>query len=67
MLEYAYKLTKKPNELRKSDIKKLKSSGFSNADILNINLIVSYFNFVNRIALGLGVGFSYDEMTGYYY
>lgn len=41
--------------------------GFSDTDILTINLITSYFNFVNRIALGLGVGFSDDEITGYMY
>lgn len=29
-------------------------------DILNISLITSYFNFVNRIAIGLGVEFSDD-------
>ena len=36
-------------------------------DILNINLVVSYFNFVNRIANGLGVEFSEEEVKGYKY
>ncbi len=36
-------------------------------DILLVNLIISYFNFVNRIALGLGVGFSEEEVKGYKY
>ena len=31
----------------------------------DLTLIVAYFNFVNRIALGLGVTFDADELTGY--
>jgi len=38
--------------------------GFNDGDILNINLITSYFNFVNRIALGLGVRFTPEEAKG---
>ena len=34
-------------------------------DILDLSLIVAYFNFVNRIALGLGVTYSAEEMSGY--
>jgi len=36
-------------------------------DILTVNLIASYFNFVNRIALGLGVAFATNEVEGYEY
>lgn len=37
-------------------------------DILDINLIIaSYFNFVNRIADGLGVEFTLEEVQGYRY
>jgi len=46
---------------------RLRQAGFSDEDILSINLIVSYFNFVNRIALGLGVEFSEAEVRGYNY
>ena len=67
MLDYVYKLTKNPSEIRKNDVDVLRGVGFSEEDILNINLITSYFNFVNRIALGLGVEFSDDEATGYTY
>ena len=65
MLEYVEKLTKTPYEIEKSDIMKLKNIGFSDKTILDITLITSYFNFVNRIALGLGVDFSEDEIKGY--
>ncbi|MDG6218220.1 MAG: peroxidase-related enzyme, partial [Candidatus Thermoplasmatota archaeon] len=36
-------------------------------EILEIVLIVSYFNFVNRMALGLHVTFTEEEMKGYKY
>ncbi len=55
MLEYAVKLTKTPSTTSKQDIEALRTSGFNDEEILRINLIVSYFNFVNRIVSGLGV------------
>lgn len=67
MIYYVEKLTKTPHLISKKDILKLKNVGFTDEHILNINLITSYFNFVNRIALGLGVDFSNDEIEGYKY
>jgi uncharacterized peroxidase-related enzyme len=65
MLHYAVKLTKNPSKMSQTDIEKLRRVGFNDEDILNINLITSYFNFVNRIALGLGVKFTPEEAKGY--
>lgn len=65
MLEYAYKLTKTPDKITREDIEILRKSDFSDKDILDINLITSYFNFVNRIASGLGVNFTSKELQGY--
>ena len=67
LVEYAVKLTKTPYFIFKKDIDILQQSGFSDEEILNINLITCYFNFVNRIALGLGVTFSKEEVSGYNY
>jgi len=67
LLEYANELTISPNHISQSTIDKIKSFGWNDDDILLTNLIVSYFNFVNRIALGLGVEFSQDEVSGYNY
>jgi uncharacterized peroxidase-related enzyme len=67
MIEYAIKLTKALKSISDKDIEKLQEQNFSDADILNINLVTAYFNFVNRVALGLGVEFSSDEITGYKY
>ena len=67
IINYVKKLTKTPHMISEKDIKNLKNMGFSDEYILNINLIASYFNFVNRIALGLGVNFSKEEIQGYKY
>jgi uncharacterized peroxidase-related enzyme len=67
ILDYAFKLTKAPTTVDFKDVEKLKRAGFSDKAILTINLITSYFNFVNRIAVGLGVEFSGDEVKGYKY
>lgn len=65
MLQYAVKLTDTPHEVTDRDVAALRDAGLADEDILLINLIVSYFNFVNRIALGLGVEYTDQEMAGY--
>lgn len=55
MLAYAEKLTLTPGRMQKEDIQALKDVGFSERDILDINQIVCYFAYVNRLADGLGV------------
>jgi len=67
MVVYAVKLTGSPSEMCEEDVEALRVAGFSDRDVLDINLIASYFNFVNRIALGLGVTFSDEEMAGFKY
>lgn len=67
MLDYAQKLTHSPAQITQEDIEQLQRASFSDEEILSVNLIVSYFNFVNRVALGLGVEFSEDEARGYRY
>ncbi len=54
-LHYAEKLTEKLDELQESDIVSLRESGLSDGEILEINQVVSYFNYANRTVLGLGV------------
>lgn len=67
MLAYAVKLTCDVAAVTEDDVAALREAGFSDRDILDINLITSYFNFVNRIAAGLGVEFSPEEVAGYKY
>lgn len=52
---FASKLTENPSASSKEDVEKLKNVGYSDRAILDISQITSYFNFVNRIVLSLGV------------
>ena len=65
IVRYAEKLTTAPGAMTESDLGELRAEGLSDGDILDLTLIVGYFNFVNRIAMGLGVEFSDDEKSGY--
>ena len=67
ILNYAEKLTVTPGLVNEFDVQNLRIHDITDEDILNINLVVSYFNFVNRIANGLGVEYSEDEVKGYKY
>ena len=55
MLAYAEKLTRAPGEMTRDDVEALKTAGFTEPDILDINQITGYFAYVNRLADGLGV------------
>ena len=65
IVRHAEKLTSAPSAMTESDLGELRVVDLSDKDILDLTLIVSYFNFVNRIAVGLGVDFSADELSGY--
>ncbi|MCP4301729.1 MAG: peroxidase-related enzyme [Gammaproteobacteria bacterium] len=65
IVRHAEKLTTAPGAMTESDLGELRSEDLTDDDILDLTLIVGYFNFVNRIALGLGVTFSEDEISGY--
>jgi uncharacterized peroxidase-related enzyme len=64
---YVEKLTVHPDRIKEDDVRKLRQADYNDEEILEINLIVSYFNFVNRIASGLGVEFTEEEMSGFRY
>lgn len=64
----AEKLTKAPHDLNeKKDIQPLKDLGLSDRAVLDATLVISYFNFVNRMVLGLGVETNPKEVKGYNY
>ena len=56
MLDYVAKLTHHPVRCTRQDIEMLHGHGFDDTAILQINLIASWFNYINRVADGLGVG-----------
>ena len=56
MLDYVIKLTKDATKVWKHDIEGLRAVGFDDRGILQITLIASWFNYINRVADALGVG-----------
>ena len=54
-LIYADKLTKQPGAMVESDAQRLRTVGWNDGEILEINQVVAYFNYANRTVLGLGV------------
>ena len=56
MLDYVVKLTKDATKVWKDDIEGLRAAGFDDRGILQITLIASWFNYINRVADALGVG-----------
>jgi uncharacterized peroxidase-related enzyme len=54
-IRYAETLTLKPIEVSQSQVAEMKKYGFVDGEILEINQVVSYFNYANRTVLGLGV------------
>jgi uncharacterized peroxidase-related enzyme len=55
LLEWVEKLTLTPGQCRKEDILLLKKAGFSDGALHDAAQVVAYFNYINRIADGLGV------------
>jgi len=55
MVEYAIKLTRSPASVGEADVHALRDLGFEDTAILDICQVTSYFNYVNRLADGLGV------------
>jgi uncharacterized peroxidase-related enzyme len=56
MLDYVVKLTKDATKCSPEDHAKLRAAGFDDRGILQITLIASWFNYINRVADALGVG-----------
>jgi uncharacterized peroxidase-related enzyme len=68
LIKLAKTLTAAPSGEEKNIwVDKLKSLGIDDRSILDANLVIAYFNFVNRIILGLGINLEEDEGKGYRY
>jgi uncharacterized peroxidase-related enzyme len=65
LCDYAWQLTKDPGkETETIFFNPLKKAGLDDRAILDATLVIAYFNFVNRIVLGLGVNL--EEISGGY-
>jgi uncharacterized peroxidase-related enzyme len=55
LFRFADKLTRKPVEIEEEDVSVLKAAGWDDAAVRETVLTVAYFNYVNRVSLGLGL------------
>src|ERR1700678_3802666 len=65
VLHYAAKLTTDVTDMREDDVRALRSAGCDDGEILEVNQVVAYFNYSNRLLNGLGVTTEGDAI-GYY-
>ena len=56
MLDYVAQLTRDATRISPEDHARLRSVGFDDKAVLQITLIASWFNYINRVADALGVG-----------
>jgi uncharacterized peroxidase-related enzyme len=67
LVHYATTLTHAPASIQEEAVERLRRTGLDDEEILQANMITAYFNFVNRIAEGLGVDAPPEEVEGYRY
>ena len=56
MLDYAMQLTRDATRVSRANHEHLRAAGFNDQAILQITLMASWFNYINRVADALGVG-----------
>ena len=56
MLDYVVQITRDATRISPADHDRLRAAGFDDKGILQITLIASWFNYINRVADALGVG-----------
>jgi uncharacterized peroxidase-related enzyme len=55
LVDFALRLTREPGRIREDDLEPLRLAGLTDSGIHDLVSVIAYFNFVNRMALGLGV------------
>jgi len=65
LLNYARKLTAGVGDMVRADFDALKAAGCDDGEILEVNQVVAYFNYSNRLLNGLGVT-TEGDVIGYY-
>ena len=56
MLDYVVQITRDATRISPANHERLRAVGFDDKGILQITLIASWFNYINRVADALGVG-----------
>jgi uncharacterized peroxidase-related enzyme len=59
-LNYAGKLTLNADQVTGADVEAMRQAGLDDGQILEINQVTAYFNYANRMVLGLGIDTSGD-------
>lgn len=67
VLDHAVALTRDPAGNTEANVDTLREHGLEDDQILDVTMVTAYFNFVNRIASGLGVESDEAEVAGYRY
>ena len=57
MLDFVAQLTREPSSMEEANVEGLREVGFSDDNILSITLVTRLYNFMTRLADGLGVEF----------
>jgi len=55
LLDFAVKLTRDPGQMSEQDVRRLREAGWDDRAITDAVQVIAYFNYINRIADGLGV------------
>lgn len=55
IVAHAAKLTTAPTEMTEDDVAALRAVGLSDLDVLDLNNMVAYYNYINRVVMGLGL------------
>ncbi len=67
LCDMAWDMTRNPDENKAFHAQRLRELGLEDRAILDATLVLAYFNFVNRLVLGLGVHLEDDGAGGYKY
>jgi len=60
LCEYAELLTRDPSAVRATHVERLREQGLTDAAIVQAAEVIAFFNYINRIAEGLGVDLEPD-------
>lgn len=55
LCNFAAALTQEPGHTREADLAPLRKAGLDDATITDLVQVIAYFNYINRIADGLGI------------
>lgn len=54
MLDFVVKLNDRPGTLGAADVDRLRAAGFDDEGVIDVVMVCAFFNFMNRLAEGLG-------------